>query len=1721
VTVDQSSARYTPPLDFHGEDTFEFTVTDGALTSDPASVTLTVTAENDAPVADAASATTDEDTATTVSLSGSDLDGDAVTVLLWDGAAAVSTDVVTTQGGTVSVGATSGAVALATYTPPPDYNGVDSFDYVVSDDQTLSAQVTVALTVSAVNDAPEATPATAQTDEDTAVTVSLTGADVDGDALTVLLWDGAQATSSGVSSAAGGTVTVSATSADTATATYTPPDDYSGPDSFEIVVSDGAVESEPATVIVTVSAVDDPPTADALPSASAVWENSTVEVALSGSDVDTTALSFSLGDAAAAFPTTQLTTANGGTVTLADADPLDAEATATYAPPADFDGEDTFAFRVSDGTTESDPRDVTVTVTTLPRVSVAGASAVEGTATISFTLALSKAHTETVTVDYGTTDGDAVDTLDYDGLASATASILAGELTAAIDVSVAPDTVNETDESFTLSLTDVTEAVIDAATATGTILDDDITLSLGDVTVDEAAGVVEFVVLASGATEQTVTVDFATADGSALAGADYTATALSAAEFDAVAGELRVQVPITDDATNEAAETFTGAITNPTGRGVTIATSSATATVVDDDAVTVSVADASVGETDTGTASAGVTVSLSEASAQDITVGYSTVEGSASAGSDYTATSGSVVLAAGALDAIILVDVLGDLTNEADETLTVTLDSVAGDGAVVADASAVLTILDNDDVSVSIADVAATEGADASFGLTLSGVSEQTVSVTAAVLAGSATDGADFTAPEPTTVEFAPGETSATFEVSVLDDAIHEADETFTVTLTTPTGRGVSIADDTAVATIQDTDALTVSVADASVAEGDTTDAVLTFAVSLSGVSEQTITAAFAIAGAQADGATSGVDYEVPASATVSFPAGETSVDVSVTVLGDLINEADEGVVVTLTGTSDARVTVGDGEADGVILDNDDVTLSIANGEVDEGDATGGLLTLTATLSAASEQTITAEYSTSDGTATAGEDYTAIVSGPLTFAPGETEASATVSVSADTAYEADETITVTLAAPTGRGVSLLTGAAAGTILNDDDAPAISLTDVTAVEGYDDDVTFTITLSGDTEEDVSVGYATTSGTAVGATDYVETAGTLTIAAGSTSATITVTLVDDDDPEDEEAFTLTLTDPVAATLTVASATCLITDDDHPPLTVTPPTSASEGLDTAFSADIVLPVSSVTSATLYYRQGGAAVVSETSFTQQSDSGWTATVAGTSVSTRGLLWRVEVDDDLGQTFVAPKGSNGGSQEAEATHVPVTGTVSLSLTSMVTAPTVWNAVAAPLSADDPAPSATFDSPDGGFLAEWFAWRWNAAMQRWEVAESLADDTPVATDGFDVGKGWFVAVVGDGTDETRAVVGQSVDSTARYPLPIYAGWNLLANPYTFPVAWSDSSVEVALGNAVAAPSDLVGRVDNRLVYLDTDTQAYVERLSDEDAPYAAPPGQAWWFYSAEDGELLFDPVAVEDASPTVSAPRSDVSAPGSWEVTLSISSESGVDRTRAVVSAGVPRPTLADIKLPRLPASGAPRISLLRQPSVPDAMPTSTHASVELAHSRREATDEIDWVVVVENADGALLTAASVGLPTEYDLWLTDTVTGRAFDLRRETRVRLEGGGYDLRRFTLRATRRPAPATTRLLANYPNPFNPDTWIPFELDTSADVSIHIYDVRGALVRRLDLGHREPGYYTDRDAAAYWDGRNAAGEPVVSGAYFYTLGAGDPGESHLTRRMVILK
>ena len=95
---------------------------------------------------------------------------------------------------------------------------------------------------------------------------------------------------------------------------------------------------------------------------------------------------------------------------------------------------------------------------------------------------------------------------------------------------------------------------------------------------------------------------------------------------------------------------------------------------------------------------------------------------------------------------------------------------------------------------------------------------------------------------------------------------------------------------------------------------------------------------------------------------------------------------------------------------------------------------------------------------------------------------------------------------------------------------------------------------------------------------------------------------------------------------------------------------------------------------------------------------------------------------------------------------------------------------------------------------------------------------------------------------------------------------------------------------------------------------------------------------------------------------------------------------------------------------------------------------------------------------------------------------------------------------------------TVLLQNFPNPFNPETWIPYQLAVDADVSISIYDVQGHRIRRIELGTRAAGLYLAKETAAYWNGRNDSGELVSSGVYYYHLGAGD---FHATRRMVIVK
>ena len=133
---------------------------------------------------------------------------------------------------------------------------------------------------------------------------------------------------------------------------------------------------------------------------------------------------------------------------------------------------------------------------------------------------------------------------------------------------------------------------------------------------------------------------------------------------------------------------------------------------------------------------------------------------------------------------------------------------------------------------------------------------------------------------------------------------------------------------------------------------------------------------------------------------------------------------------------------------------------------------------------------------------------------------------------------------------------------------------------------------------------------------------------------------------------------------------------------------------------------------------------------------------------------------------------------------------------------------------------------------------------------------------------------------------------------------------------------------------------------------------------------------------------------------------------------------------------------------------------------------------------------------------------TDVQGWLTQAQSMNPTDLHSQRGIR----------FLEQLLAALTPTETALLRNYPNPFNPETWIPYHLADEAYVQITIYDTKGVLVRQLDLGNQPAGYYANRAKAAYWDGHNETGESVASGIYFYTLTAENYSAA---RKMLILK
>ncbi len=580
------------------------------------------------------------------------------------------------------------------------------------------------------------------------------------------------------------------------------------------------------------------------------------------------------------------------------------------------------------------------------------------------------------------------------------------------------------------------------------------------------------------------------------------------------------------------------------------------------------IGDASLTEGNSGTANMQFTVTMNWASSKPVTVAYRTLlTGNAGVGTDYTATSGTLTIAADSTSGTFNVPIVGDTIYEGNEIFGVVLSKPTGD-ATLGDATATGTITDDEaKPSLSIADASVGEGSGSgfvrmAFTVAMNPVSSRPVTVAYDTSPGTATAGTDYTTASGT-LTIAAGSTSTTFFVKVLEDLVYEVDETFTVTLSSPTG-DATLGDATATGTIiNDEKEPALILADSSVSEGNSGTTNMRFTVTMAPVSSRPVTVNYAtLADTDVSAATADTDYTTT-SGSLTIAAGSTSATLDVPIRGDTVYEEHETFHVVLSNPIGADLR--DGAATGRII-NDDARpkLSIADTSVIEGSSGGATtMTFTVTMDRESIQQVTVDYSTADGTAKLREDYRT-TRGTLTIAAGSTSATFDVPVRGDTVNEGDETFRVVLRNPSP-SATLGDALATGTIIDDEDAPSLSIADSSVSEGNSGttNMRFTVTMDKKSNRQVTVAYATSAGTATEGTDYEATSGTVTIAAGSTSGTFNVPVLGDTIDEPNEAFTVTLSNPTGiATLGDALATGTIIDDEDAPSLSIADSSVSEG-------------------------------------------------------------------------------------------------------------------------------------------------------------------------------------------------------------------------------------------------------------------------------------------------------------------------------------------------------------------------------------------------------------------------------------------------------------------------------------------------------------------------------------------------------------------------------
>jgi hypothetical protein len=703
------------------------------------------------------------------------------------------------------------------------------------------------------------------------------------------------------------------------------------------------------------------------------------------------------------------------------------------------------------------------------------------------------------------------------------------------------------------------------------------TVTIDNPTVNElknGTAVAIFTVSLSGSTASTVTVAYATADGTvpnapgSFLPARGTADNLAYADYVSKSGLLTflpgqltetISIPIPSDSIALGDKFFNvviGATTN-----VFVGNPVATCEILDDHLIPgVSVSNTSVFEGAGGTSTFAVfNLTLSDASALPVTVAYTTADGTATAAEgDYVPISGTVTFDPGTTQQQVFVQVNGSQANEADEFFTLNLLNPVN-GLIVGPQAAGFIL--NDQNTLSVNNIAVVDGAGptalATFTVTLTpGVplpNGYPVTVNYSTADSTALAGTDYVATQGT-LTFAPGVTSQQVTVTVLANGLYKPKENFDLVLSNPTNalisQGTGVATTTAGVL-----APTVSINNISQENGNTgTTTNFNFTVTLSAAANVPVIVPYTTA----DGnAVAGTDYVgIPDAHYLVFPAGSTTQTLTVVVdghTGVLMNQ----LTFTANLGTPINATIGVGTGTGTILNEYPIPRVTINNVTAQEKAGNQVFNFTVTLSKKYAAAVTVQYATANGTGVAGVNYVA-TAGVLTFPANTTVGTISVTVNGQINPQADLTFFVNLSNPVN-AVPGLSMQGVGTMRNT--FSRLSIANPAAVVDGTSGLTnmvFTVTLvKPPPGVAVTVAYSTANGPAVGGAvagvNYAPVSGTLTFPAGATSETITVPLIGNPYNDITRTFTVTLGAATNALVQGGSgtATGTILDNVAPPV------------------------------------------------------------------------------------------------------------------------------------------------------------------------------------------------------------------------------------------------------------------------------------------------------------------------------------------------------------------------------------------------------------------------------------------------------------------------------------------------------------------------------------------------------------------------------------------